>query len=137
MNTRQASDGYTYWEIDDYRILQLMPPGGFVAVMFDDVETLWKLRTEPLSFIALADRTTRFMRAPTRDRENSIYSTFEEYDDLISQTLVGVQFFLDNPLQIVNEFANCIGIMPCTQDVVEFAKENLTQDQIEMFQFEV
>lgn len=106
--------------------------------MFDDDSTPWKLRTEPLKFIALADKTTISRRAPTRDRENGIYATRSEDEvPLTEQVLVGVQFFMDNPLQIVDEFSNCIGIMPSTEDVVEFAKENLSPDQIKMFQFEV
>ena len=131
------SDGYTYWENYDYQILQLLPPGDFVAVMFDDDETPWKLRMEPLLFIALAKKTTRFMRAPTRDRENGVYSTAREYEDPYEErVLVGVEFFPDNPLTIVEEFSNCVGIMPSTQDVVLFVKENLTNEQVKMFQFD-
>lgn len=134
---REASDGYTYWESSEYQILQLLPPGDFVAVMFDDDETPWKLRLEPLLFIALAKKTTQSMRAPTRDRENGIYSTAREYDDPFEeQVLVGVQFFTDEPMQIVEEFSNCVGIMPSTEDVVRFAKDNLTNDQVKMFQFD-
>lgn len=131
------SDGYTYWEHDEYKLIQLLPPGDFVAVMFDDSETPWTLRTEPLLFIALANKITRFMRAPTKDRQNFIFSTAREYEDpLKEQTLVGIQFYLDQPLQIVDELANCLGIMPSTSDVVEFAKYSLTNEQIAMFQFD-
>lgn len=131
------SDGYTRWENYDYQILQLLPPGDFVAVMFDDDQTPWTLRREPLTFLALAKKTTQFMRAPTKDRENGIYSTAREYDDpLEEQVLVGVQFFTDNPLQIVDEFANCIGVMPSSGDAMAFAKDSLTKEQIKMFQFD-
>lgn len=71
------------------------------------------------------------------DAVHAIYSTAREYEDpLEEQVLVGVQFFPDNPMQIVEEFSNCIGIMPSTEDVVRFAKDNLTNEQIKMFQFE-
>lgn len=134
--THAHDDGYTYWNITDYRIRQLLPPSGFVAVFFDDSVTPWTLRTEPLMFIGLADEKTRFMRAPTADRDNGIYGTSRECQKPYkTQTLVGVSFYLDNPLQIVNEFANCVGIMPYGQNAVEFAKEHLTHEQLKMFQF--
>lgn len=134
---REASDGYTYWESSEYQILQLLPPGNFVAVMFDDDETPWKLRLEPLLFIALAKKTTSYRRVLTRDRENRISGTSRECEDPFEeQVLVGVQFFTDEPMQIVEEFSNCVGIMPSNEDVVRFAKDNLTNEQIKMFQFD-
>jgi hypothetical protein len=134
--SEDADDGYTYWEIDTYRIRQLLPSDGFVAVFFDDNVTPWTLRTEPLMFLGLADQTTRFMRAPTKDRGNGDYTTSREYrNPYKTQKLVGVSFYLNNPLTIVNAFANCIGIMPSTENAVEFAKANLFKDQLKMFAF--
>lgn len=125
MGNQTDSDRYRYWEIKEYSVLQLLPPGDFVAVFFD--EETYKLYTEPLLFLCLADEITRYLRAP----HGRISEYTEHQKPLTHRTLSGVQFETYSPLQVVGSYSNCVGIMPSTGDMVALAEDCLLPEQLE------
>ena len=127
---------YTEWDVTEYNVIQLLPAGDFDALFYDDDTTPWKLRREKIRFVGLANATTRFYRQPTKNRlSGETFSGIEErLEPFVNQVMVGVDYYHEGMI-VVDEFANCLGIIPRDFDEIKIAKERLNYDLISKFDF--
>lgn len=86
-----STEHFDRWEVAEFKLLQVLPAGGFQAVYAEDDEAnpgKFKLVASKLAFLALAERTTRSFSRPKNAPKTM---SGEEYGEPgVANVLVGL-----------------------------------------------